>query len=144
MPGHYTAIWGGFLYLAVAHRGVVGVGTGHLGVEKVSVVCLSALGDAFFFSSRRRHTRFKCDWSSDVCSSDLGAATSRGSRASARPASCEQSTPARMTTPPASCAAVGGAAAGYATTTTSRFPLLARNGPQAMSEIGRASCRERG
>src|SRR5260370_23228909 len=33
----------------------------------------------FFFSSRRRHTRFKCDWSSDVCSSDL-----EGSRDSAR------------------------------------------------------------
>src|SRR5260370_5050524 len=29
------------------------------------------LGTVFFFSSRRRHTRFKCDWSSDVCSSDL-------------------------------------------------------------------------
>src|SRR2546427_1799989 len=28
----------------------------------------------FFFSSRRRHTRFDCDWSSDVCSSDLGGA----------------------------------------------------------------------
>src|SRR2546427_5520128 len=27
---------------------------------------------SFFFSSRRRHTRFDCDWSSDVCSSDLG------------------------------------------------------------------------
>src|SRR6266481_8572845 len=27
---------------------------------------------AFFFSSRRRHTRWNCDWSSDVCSSDLG------------------------------------------------------------------------
>src|SRR6266478_9931050 len=27
----------------------------------------------FFFSSRRRHTRFDCDWSSDVCSSDLPA-----------------------------------------------------------------------
>src|SRR2546430_17590676 len=27
----------------------------------------------FFFSSRRRHTRFDCDWSSDVCSSDLTA-----------------------------------------------------------------------
>src|SRR6266853_5434704 len=27
----------------------------------------------FFFSSRRRHTIFDCDWSSDVCSSDLGA-----------------------------------------------------------------------
>src|SRR5690606_39293952 len=28
---------------------------------------------SFFFSSRRRHTRFSRDWSSDVCSSDLGA-----------------------------------------------------------------------
>src|SRR5689334_23894133 len=25
----------------------------------------------FFFSSRRRHTRWNCNWSSDVCSSDL-------------------------------------------------------------------------
>src|SRR2546427_2633868 len=32
-------------------------------------MCLSCL--FFFFSSRRRHTRFDCDWSSDVCSSDL-------------------------------------------------------------------------
>src|SRR3989338_4552079 len=34
-----------------------------------------------FFSSRRRHTRWNCDWSSDVCSSDLGhagAGTRRG------------------------------------------------------------------
>src|SRR2546427_6837659 len=28
-----------------------------------------------FFSSRRRHTRFDCDWSSDVCSSDLWVGT---------------------------------------------------------------------
>src|SRR5256886_1328779 len=28
------------------------------------------LKERFFFSSRRRHTRFDCDWSSDVCSSD--------------------------------------------------------------------------
>src|SRR6266571_7414393 len=28
----------------------------------------------FFFSSRRRHTRLTCDWSSDVCSSDLAEA----------------------------------------------------------------------
>src|SRR2546430_1702400 len=37
----------------------------------------------FFFSSRRRHTRFDCDWSSDVCSSDLSvnaAALSNGER----------------------------------------------------------------
>src|SRR5256885_7104684 len=29
-----------------------------------------AFMDAFFFSSRRRHTRLQGDWSSDVCSSD--------------------------------------------------------------------------
>src|SRR5579859_8268781 len=29
---------------------------------------------SLFFSSRRRHTRFDCDWSSDVCSSDLSSA----------------------------------------------------------------------
>src|SRR5438034_9597438 len=29
---------------------------------------------SFFFSSRRRHTRSLCDWSSDVCSSDLSRA----------------------------------------------------------------------
>src|SRR5690606_40284872 len=31
-----------------------------------------------FFSSRRRHTRFSRDWSSDVCSSDLDASCRRG------------------------------------------------------------------
>src|SRR4051812_50157356 len=31
------------------------------------------MGGRFFFSSRRRHTRLTCDWSSDVCSSDLPA-----------------------------------------------------------------------
>src|SRR6266511_5667534 len=30
----------------------------------------------FFFSSRRRHTRFSRDWSSDVCSSDLNSSVS--------------------------------------------------------------------
>src|SRR6266481_5573179 len=33
----------------------------------------------FFFSSRRRHTRWNCDWSSDVCSSDLIRERSNGS-----------------------------------------------------------------
>src|SRR5262245_20356459 len=32
----------------------------------------------FFFSSRRRHTRCLSDWSSDVCSSDLGGALAAG------------------------------------------------------------------
>src|SRR5256886_7804195 len=35
----------------------------------------------FFFSSRRRHTRFDCDWSSDVCSSDLSGAQPAGEAA---------------------------------------------------------------
>src|SRR2546430_12262674 len=35
------------------------------GSSGVHLLCI------FFFSSRRRHTRFDCDWSSDVCSSDL-------------------------------------------------------------------------
>src|SRR2546430_4459278 len=36
----------------------------------------------FFFSSRRRHTRFDCDWSSDVCSSDLSFQSRRPQRRS--------------------------------------------------------------
>src|SRR5256885_3736931 len=34
--------------------------------------CSSTCAFFFFFSSRRRHTRLQGDWSSDVCSSDLG------------------------------------------------------------------------
>src|SRR2546430_7634871 len=35
------------------------------------MACYEMIYLVFFFSSRRRHTRFDCDWSSDVCSSDL-------------------------------------------------------------------------
>src|SRR5689334_23483836 len=50
------------------------------GLEKVN---RQVIKDVFFFSSRRRHTRWNCDWSSDVCSSDLrsSASTLRLSRA---------------------------------------------------------------
>src|SRR5215204_1002720 len=41
------------------------VGLLHVGVAGVERLV------HFFFSSRRRHTRSLCDWSSDVCSSDL-------------------------------------------------------------------------
>src|SRR5579859_5818201 len=41
----------------------------------------------FFFSSRRRHTRFDCDWSSDVCSSDLALPTARSSCSASCPSS---------------------------------------------------------
>src|SRR3712207_8829424 len=46
----------------------------------MGVRCVEVIGthrcwvDLFFFSSRRRHTRYWRDWSSDVCSSDLGSA----------------------------------------------------------------------
>src|SRR5688572_31729177 len=35
------------------------------------LICILTKNVIIFFSSRRRHTRFDCDWSSDVCSSDL-------------------------------------------------------------------------
>src|SRR2546430_13723245 len=38
--------------------------------KQILIISGSQVG-FFFFSSRRRHTRFDCDWSSDVCSSDL-------------------------------------------------------------------------
>src|SRR5215217_8787655 len=43
----------------------------------------------FFFSSRRRHTRYWRDWSSDVCSSDLG----EPGRCSATATTCVASSP---------------------------------------------------
>src|SRR3989475_2488701 len=58
----------------------------------------------FFFSSRRRHTRFDCDWSSDVCSSDLappqvesrtGAGTDVKRRPVSRPRSSNRTCPFR-------------------------------------------------
>src|SRR6266568_6041354 len=39
-----------------------------ISADSLDVVVFHAF---FFFSSRRRHTRWNCDWSSDVCSSDL-------------------------------------------------------------------------
>src|SRR5256885_8590164 len=39
------------------------------GWKKISLTAMYV--SAFFFSSRRRHTRLQGDWSSDVCSSDL-------------------------------------------------------------------------
>src|SRR3989338_9991384 len=44
----------------------MGSGPGGRSANTVVVLCFVT-----FFSSRRRHTRWNCDWSSDVCSSDL-------------------------------------------------------------------------
>src|SRR5262245_62749758 len=51
---------------------VVGLSVALAGVGVCSSCSRSFL--FFFFSSRRRHTRCLSDWSSDVCSSDLGPA----------------------------------------------------------------------
>src|SRR5689334_13698673 len=48
----------------------------------------------FFFSSRKRHTSWNCDWSSDVCSSDLVALLDV-----AEPAECQHNDPGRNEDP---------------------------------------------
>src|SRR5256886_13449384 len=88
---------------------------------------------AYFFSSRRRHTRFDCDWSSDVCSSDLTRILEavRLAHPEARFYQASSSemfgkaveTPQRETTP---------------------FYPRSPYGAAKVYEIGRASCRERG
>src|SRR5690242_20748974 len=80
----------------------------------------------FFFSSRRRHTRLTCDWSSDVCSSDL-------------PAFCGK-LPTYVDN--------SGWLVSIRVTTVSTFfreshPLCRELGWLTGKKIGRASCRER-
>src|SRR5690606_39837908 len=89
----------------------------------------------FFFSIRRRHTRFSRDWSSDVCSSDL----------------CWRRCCCPTSTPGASCAPLGREAAMWARSLAAALlglplavgviGLLALLWPG--DKIGRASCRER-
>src|SRR2546427_4775627 len=52
-----------------AQWGIVVEGEMDLTIDKATRTCRRG-DEFFFFSSRRRHTRFDCDWSSDVCSSD--------------------------------------------------------------------------
>src|SRR5690606_40923510 len=93
----------------------------------------------FFFSSRRRHTRFSRDWSSDVCSSDLEAFVEYGLR-------LERRFPGRVV-----ALAYGNDAPGYLPTRAAHAEggyelaeahrFYGRPGP--VGQIGRASWRER-
>src|SRR5260221_6608607 len=85
----------------------------------------------FFFSSRRRHTRSLCDWSSDVCSSDLSAS-------SALPANVSNDDRSKLQTLERDLKSVvfGQDKALEALASSVK---MARSG----LEIGRASCRER-
>src|SRR5260221_10804978 len=94
---------------------------------------------SFFFSSRRRHTRSLCDWSSDVCSSDLRAKpvdlklASLGS-VSGRVVNYDGQTP------------VGGASITFAGSIVFLNGITTKPDGSFLipsMEIGRASCRER-
>src|SRR5699024_12144610 len=82
---------------------------------------LRSLTVVFFFSSRRRHTRSKRDWSSDVCSSDLTRSLAAG--------------------------LAGARSAGIADLTTAVMEARKSSVDAAIADlsgkIGRASCRER-
>src|SRR5690554_7105372 len=83
----------------------------------------------FFFSSRRRHTRCGRDWSSDVCSSDLGSGSCPRTQAITRRSNSRPVAAGR--TFHCGCASITSA------------PLCAGVMWHWELEIGRASCRER-
>src|SRR2546429_4598959 len=91
------------------------------------------LNAVFFFSSRRRHTRCSRDWSSDVCSSDLGAVRFTSSSnftpiEETSDAMWQLLLDVNLTAPMRLCRAV--------------VPIMLEAG--AGSKIGRGACRERG
>src|SRR5699024_11771747 len=84
----------------------------------------------FFFSSRRRHTRSKRDWSSDVCSSDLISTPTMA--IAAKPSE-------EMIRTRSERGAVFGDDGGASPSGVAAMALVV-----VVVEIGRASCRERG
>src|SRR5689334_23577661 len=74
----------------------------------------------FFFSSRRRHTRWNCDWSSDVCSSDLSSTNSPTSTAPPENSTVVPSGPAERTFAPR-CSSASTSPAATVATTSSRL-----------------------
>src|SRR2546430_4616835 len=99
-----------------------------------SATGMDLLEIVLFFSSRRRHTRFDCDWSSDVCSSDLGSP----GRPAEGPARHQPDVAAWPEEP------VRGRADGLAAGVVDDGARCQGCRPRAGGrQIGRASCRER-
>src|SRR2546430_7202386 len=94
-----------------------------------TVLCMLVF---FFFSSRRRHTRFDCDWSSDVCSSDL-----------ALPGEPAIEIALIVQADEFEAAALAGLRRVLANEAAQVATRLIRLGQDLPLEIGRASCRER-
>src|SRR2546430_5740687 len=108
-------------------------GTGLLSHRMVMISMV--VGLLLFFSSRRRHTRFDCDWSSDVCSSDLPrGAPHRPRRARAQGGGVDRRSGADRSR---IVERGGGRARGRPA------PRRGRRGAPPRAEIGRASCRGR-
>src|SRR6266480_5111814 len=102
----------------------------------------------FFFSSRRRHTRLTCDWSSDVCSSDLqgvpfGWKPSGGQAASAPvqvSAASHGPAAARQTTPAAAKPSAGQALLTPSQlSATSQGPVAGRHSAVLFASAGQAA-----
>src|SRR5437762_4731509 len=91
-------------------------------------------GEGFFFSSRRRHTRYIGDWSSDVCSSDLTDAAARALLALASEVPADRQ-PWRLRDLALSASRRAEAAGGRI-----RLAVVASTVDE---QIGRAPCRER-
>src|SRR5688572_31059651 len=99
---------------------------------------------SFFFSSRRRHTRFDCDWSSDVCSSDLELPRSEDHpplRLYTAPFQLKTGLSVRMARLPERMQRLGYRPVGGPVAAPGDYVVT----PQALTifQIGRASCRER-
>src|SRR5207248_4802673 len=100
---------------------------------------------AYFFSSRRRHTRSYGDWSSDVCSSDLGELRAHLLRAERRThfsKQVEHRNPAAVAHLRVRYPEHGAIAADHPAREVQE-PAIAHTAA-ARQQIGRASCRERG
>src|SRR5690606_32758759 len=92
-------------------------------VELLRLILCQLVGLVFFFSSRRRHTRFSRDWSSDVCSSDLAICT----LASRRSAS------ARRVRVRLRSSGIGGLRFGFAVVVADRQPV--EDGPEVVPQV---------
>src|SRR5256886_12650763 len=88
----------------------------------------------FFFSSRRRHTRFDCDWSSDVCSSDLEASAVNSMR---------MTEPLRIEFTALASQHVREAEAWWRLNRPAAPSAVREELQQLLPQIGRASCRVR-
>src|SRR5690606_39528163 len=92
--------------------------------------------------SRRRHTRFSRDWSSDVCSSDLGAAQPAASRSSLAASMVGDREPITQLIPAARAAAAASTPGAEQDWALDRLEQFHTDGNRLTDEIGRAACRE--